>query len=109
MNSVYDITNPVLRPTVGTGNGVTIMQLFLQNFIDIAFGIGGVIFFFMLIWGGYEYITAGGDKDAISRATKRITTAFIGIVILLSVYAILYVIEALFGISLTNINIPVIK
>lgn len=36
----------------------------------------------MLVWGALEWIIAGGDKDKISAARKRITNAIIGLVIL---------------------------
>lgn len=103
------ITNPALNPLVGTGSGLTILQLFITNFIAIVFIVGGVIFFFMLLTGGVEYITAGGDKEATQKASKRITHALIGLAILLSSYAILLLVGEVFGINLTNLNIPVIQ
>jgi hypothetical protein len=54
-------------------------------------------------------MTAGGDKEATQKATKRISTALIGLTILFSVFAIIFVIESLFGISLTKFKIPTIN
>ncbi len=106
------IINPALNSKVGNttiqGDGPGILQLFLRNFIDIALGTAGVIFFFMLLRGGYEYLTAGGDKEAVQKATKRLTTSFIGIAIIFSLFALVFIVEALFGISLLQINIPTI-
>ena len=104
-----EIINPVVNPQVGSGSGTDILQLFLNNFITIAFIIGSVIFFYMLLTGGIEYITSGGDKDATQKASKRITHALIGLAILLGSYAILLLVGEIFGINLILLNIPVIK
>ncbi len=107
-----DIINPAINGRLGnfsvSGTGIGATQLFLRNIINIVFGVAGVIFFFMLIRGGYEYLTSGADKEAVQRATKRMTTAFVGITIIFSIYALVFVIEALFGISLLSLNIPTI-
>lgn len=100
------ITNPALHPTVGTGSGLTILQLFLTNFITIAFGIGAIVLVFMLISGGVRYIAAGSDKDAVQHAAKQLSHALIGITILLSVYAVVALIGGVFGINILQINFP---
>ncbi len=108
-NDPYNITNPVINPKVGTGSGIDILQLFLTNFITLALGAAGVISFFMLLWGGIEYITTGGDKERTQSASKRLTAALIGLAIVFSIFAIIYLIEAVFGVSITKFTIPVIK
>jgi hypothetical protein len=103
------ITNPVINSTIGTGGNAAslgIFQRFLSNFITIAFGLGVIILFFMLIWGGITYISARGDKEAVQRGSKTIFNALIGIVILFSTYAILRLIAMLFGIDILHLAIP---
>ena len=103
------IVNPALNPAVGTGEGIPILQLFLTNFITLALGVAGVITFFMLLAGGIQYITAGGDKERTQNASKRITHALIGLVIVFSIFAIIYIAETLFGISIREFTIPIIN
>ncbi len=105
----YIINNPAINPKVGTGSGIDILQLFLTNFITLALGAAGVISFFMLLWGGIEYITAGGDKERTQAAAKRLTAALIGLAIVFSVFAIIFVVETLFGVSIRTFTIPVIQ
>src|SRR3989338_2478278 len=103
------ITNPVLNSKIGNlpgGSCPTGLQLMLRNLINIAFGIAGIYFFYMLLRGGYDYITSGGDKESVQKAQKRLTNAFIGIIITFSVFALLFIIEAVFGISIRTFNIP---
>lgn len=106
------LTNPVINAQIGnlqnSAQGGTVLQLFLRNGINLAFGVGGLIFFIVLLRGSLAYITAGGDKDAVDKARKQLTTGFIGVAILFSVYAIIFIVEALFGISIRRFNIPTI-
>lgn len=78
----------------------------------IAFGIqavmiiAGVLFFFMLVWGGIEWILAGGDKAGAENARKRITSALVGIAIVFSAWAIMTLINVVFGVDLLKFRIP---
>ena len=47
--------------------------------------IGGAVLVcvVMLVWAGYSYMTAGGDEGKVSKATKTLTNAIIGLVIAL--------------------------
>ena len=62
--------------------------------------LGGVAFIIFLIWGGIEYLTAGGDKTRVETAQKMISNAIIGLAILVGSYAIAYFIESAFKINI---------
>lgn len=49
--------------------------------LDIAFMIAGFLAFFWLVWGAFQYITAGGDKNKLAAARGRITWAIVGLLI----------------------------
>jgi preprotein translocase subunit SecG len=104
------LTNPAISNRLGNFTSPTAgggaLSLIITNLMSVGFGLGGFIFFAMIIRGGYAYMTAGGDKEGVQRATKTLTTAFIGISILFSVYAILTVVQTLFGINLRIFSIP---
>lgn len=78
----------------------------------VAFGIqavlviAGILFFFMLVWGGIEWIMSGGDKAGNENARKRITNALIGLAIVFSAWAIVNLITVVFGVNLLNLSIP---
>ncbi len=80
-------------------------SMFLRTAINVLLGFGGVAAFIFLLMGGIQWITAGGDKDAVDKARKKILGALIGLAIVLSSYAILYIMRALFNINLISINI----
>ena len=88
------ITNPVLSENLlailaGENPGLVFLQLLLHNLIILIFVIAALVFFFMFILGGIQWMTSGGDKAATESARGKITAALIGLVIVFLVYAIL--------------------
>jgi NADH:ubiquinone oxidoreductase subunit 6 (subunit J) len=104
----YQITNPAVNPKVGTGSGLEILQLYLKNFIELILIAGGVVAFIILLIGSFEYIMAGGDKEETEKAKKKLTGALVGLVILFCVFAIIALVESIFGVSIMKFDIPVL-
>lgn len=98
------IKNPVLG-SLGTKTGVEFFQGFIPGLIGLALVIGSVIFFFMLAIGAIQWITSGGDKQALEAARGRISNALIGLVILFSIFAILDLIHIFFNITIMRLDI----
>ncbi len=105
--------NPITNPGLGTnlqgilagGGGVYFFQLLIPRLIGWAFVIGTTLFVFMLLIGSVQWITSGGDKNALEAARGRISQALIGVIVLFSVFAIIKLIEVFFGISILAIDI----
>jgi hypothetical protein len=110
---MFLITNPAIDPNLGKLPGTVGGSLAIQNTLTTAISLllvsGGVLFFFMTLWGGIEYLMAGGDKEATQKASKRISNALVGLLIVLSSFAIIYLVEAIFGINLIQFSIPTIN
>lgn len=51
-------------------------------------GLLGVIFIFLVVIAGYKYMTANGDEGQVEDALGSIKTAVIGLIIIVSAYAI---------------------
>jgi hypothetical protein len=49
-------------------------------------GLAGSLFFIMLLWGGIQYMTAGGDGGKVKKAQARIVASVSGIIIILISY-----------------------
>jgi hypothetical protein len=62
--------------------------------------LGGIAFIIFLIWGGIEWLTAGGDKAKVETAQKMITNALIGLAVLVGSYAIALFIQGAFKINI---------
>ncbi|MCJ7805264.1 hypothetical protein MUP46_01330 [Patescibacteria group bacterium] len=100
------ISNPI-GPKFSSGVGF--FQKFIPSLIGIAFVVGSLVFFFVMIIGAIQWITSGGDKAAIEAARGKIANAVIGFVLLLTVFAIIKVIESFFGINILILDIGILK
>lgn len=90
------------EPSVGVKNVSNLINAGFQMAILVA-----IIFVFaMLIWGGYGWMSAGGDKSKVEEARTRITNAIIGMAIVASAFALVTIVGKFFGVSVTDINIP---
>ena len=80
----------------------------LGNIVTLIFIVGALVFFFMLVIGGIQWMLSGGDKAATESARGRITAALIGLVIIFAAWAIMKLIETFLGIKFLGeeIDIP---
>ena len=82
---------------------------FVSAIITLLFTAAGIIAFLYLLWGGFEWITSSGEKEAVKLAREKITGAVIGLVIVLFSFAIIKVVGQFFGLNLLQITIPSIR
>jgi hypothetical protein len=100
-----NITNPALGPGLSGKTGVGFFQSFIPNMVGLAFVIGAIVFFFIMVIGAIQWITSGGDKAALESARGKIGNAVVGFIILIAVFALLKVIEDFFGINILTLDI----
>jgi len=96
------IYNPALKE-FGSGEGADIIAQLIANFLKITFSLVGLFLLAMLLWGGIQWLTAGGDKEKVAKAQGRITSALIGFVIFISVFAIINFIAAALGLDFLQV------
>ena len=70
----------------------TLPQL-VQYFFNFSIAIGGILAFAMLVLGGFRFLTSAGNPSAQKDAKDIITSAVIGLLLLLSSYLLLQVIN----------------
>lgn len=96
--------------TIPQPNSVKITDVgrLISGLIGIAMLLAALAVFIYLIWGGFEWITSGGDKAGVENARNKITAALIGLVIVASAWAIMRLIEFFFGITVISgtVSIP---
>jgi len=72
----------------------------LTFIINAAFVIAAILTLIYLIWGGINWITSGGDSEAVGAARNRIIAALIGLIIVILAYFILdFVLSELIGVG----------
>ncbi len=85
--------------------GITVVSLITGAIRLVLIG-AALVFFFVLVIGGIQWITSGGDKAGSEAARKRITNALIGLAIVFAAWAIIQLIQTLFGVDIVNLTIP---
>ena len=86
---------PAGIPAFWSGGLNALLNNLTQTFLVVAVAVATLV----LIIGGVKWATAGGDKEALGSAQKIITSAIIGLVIVLAAWAIIGLIKAFFGIK----------
>jgi hypothetical protein len=56
--------------------------------IKLVLGFLGIIFVILMIFSGYQWMTAGGNEEQVKKATARIKNAVIGLIIVVFAYGI---------------------
>lgn len=75
-------------PTSQIGLGAADLRTSVTNIARIVLGLLGLTGVVMLIYGGYIWLTAGGNEEHIKRATDIIRAAVIGLIIILLSWSI---------------------
>lgn len=91
--------NTAVRNTgipVGEG-GDDPIGVVIGRIIERILEVVGILFLFLIIWGGITWMTAGGNEERIAKAKKTLTAATIGLIIIMLGYAITYfIVEGLY-------------
>jgi hypothetical protein len=84
-----------LLERVGTTNGPftrvdgeTALMETIGIIIKTGLSLLGVIFIILIIYAGYNWMTARGEEEKVTKAKETIWRAIIGLIILVSSYAI---------------------
>ncbi len=72
----------------GYDNSVVDPEPIIGKVIKTIISFLGVIFFILIVYGGFMWMTARGNEQQIESAKKIITNSIIGLVIVLFAYAI---------------------
>ena len=85
------------------GAGQKDVQLLAVTLIKTALAFLGLIFLVLLLWAGFNWMTAGGNEDKIKESLKRIQNAAIGLLIILSAYGITtYIVKMLICVTTSS-------
>lgn len=81
------------------------LEVYFGRVVEILIGLGAIIFFIMLLVGGFNYMTSGGDPKQVEGASKTLTFAIGGIILLALSLLIFRVIEAFTGVNLLEFKV----
>lgn len=70
------------------GQGFKSLGDAISKILMVSFIVALVVVLAMLIWGAFEWIASGGDKDNVGKARNRIVNALIGLAVLAIAFAL---------------------
>lgn len=71
----------------------------INNVVPFIMSLAGIILFFVLMWGGFDYVSSQGAPEKLKSANAKITAGVIGFVILVLSFLITRVLSYIFGIG----------
>ena len=71
-----------------TGTGFFEEDGMFRQIVNVFLFIIGAVAVIMLVYGGFRYVTSGGDASAVTAAKNTILYAVIGIIVAILAYAI---------------------
>jgi len=75
---------------------------FVQKSFSAVILVAGLATFMYLVYGGVQWIMAGGDKGKLEEAKSKITNGIIGLAIVASAWAVYKLVDYFFGIGIAN-------
>lgn len=73
-----------------------------QNLVSVAASLAGIVFFIMLLVGGFRYLSSSGDPKKMEQAKGTITAGFLGVILIVAAYIVLVLIENFTGVPVTQ-------
>lgn len=97
-----------LNPTGASFSGLAGLTIpgVIAGLVRLLLVIVTLVFFTILVLGGIRWITSRGDKAEVENARNQITHALIGLAIIFVAWAIIQLIDTMFGVSLLQLDIP---
>ncbi len=93
------IKNPVIGKLGDDVAKANSGQLFVSYFVNlwrVVISLGSILVMVYFIWGSIDWITSGGDKGKVETARTKITSAVIGLIILVSSFTLIGFVGKLF-------------
>lgn len=78
----------------------------IRSFISLLAPAAAIAFFVMFLFGGFKFITSGGDAKAAGSARSTMTYAIIGVVLVVASWLILVLIKQFTGVDVTRVELP---
>jgi len=75
-------------PTTPSGLSDQSLDVTINNIITAVLGLVGIIALGVILYGGFRWMTAAGNEEAVGEAKKIITAGVIGLIIVIVAWAV---------------------
>ena len=91
-----ELINPLGGTTASPG-GVTSVPALIANIIKTILGVVGAVALFMFVWGGFGWLTSGGNPDKVKQGRDTLVWATIGLLVIFASYTLVDVVFRALG------------
>lgn len=81
------------------------LEIVFSSIVGVALTLVGIGTLVMLLVGGFQFISAGGDKETAQKAQKTLTFAIGGLILTLSAWIIMNLLGNFLGLDFTGFNL----
>lgn len=81
------------------------LEIIIKNLLNVLIPLAGIAVFVMFLLGGLQYLTAGGNPEKTKAAVGTITHAIFGLVLIILAWFILFFLETLTGVKVTEFRL----
>lgn len=85
LESLKVVGEKVYGPNIQPDIKITIARI-----VQAVLGFVGILFIILIILGGFQWMTSGGNEQKIDEAKKRIANATIGLTVIVVAYSIAF-------------------
>lgn len=78
----------------------------IERVVFVSLAVGGIASFIMILYGGFQLLTAGSNEAQFSAAKGTVTWAAIGLALFASVIFVLLIIQQFTGAQVLNLTTP---
>lgn len=99
-SQLCDTSGDLLGLTCVEGSGLSSddPRTIVTRIINVTLGLLGIIATVLILYAGFLWMTAGGNDEKVDKAKSILTASVIGLIIILSAYAISrYVLSSLYS------------
>ena len=86
--SLQETVNLGLRYATIVGWGTQDLRTTIMLIINILMGFLGIIAVIIVLYGGFKWMTAGGNEEQVGEAKKMIIAGIVGLAVIFTAYAI---------------------
>lgn len=83
-----NISDFVSKTNQGVGAETIDYKTFTAKIVQAGLGVVGLVFFILIFYGGYLWLTSGGKEEAIKKARDTVVASIIGLMIIIGSYAL---------------------
>ncbi len=90
-DAVNDIIGPVTPPpgpACLSGDPIACLGRLFSVAVQLVLILAGIVMLIYLLWGGFDWITCGGEKEKLIKARDKLVYAIIGMIIIVACFTI---------------------